>query len=176
MEKIELQPLTEHEKYITEKNHPLIYAFLHRCGYSVDEYYGIAAEGYVKGVQAHCRKPERKGRHTLAFICWQYMRAELRNYFKIQKAQKRIPVENIISLDTEHSYEFAGNSSPEIDLLEIELTKQLMENLSIKQRRITELKLIGYENKEIYHHLNISRTTYYRELQRIRVELEKVIS
>lgn len=176
MGKFELQPLTEQEKHITEKNHSLVYAFLHRYGYIVDEYYGIAAEGYVKGIQAYCRTMEREKQHTLAFVCWQYMRAELRNHFRNSKAKKRVPVEAIVSLDNDSGYEFTGNATLETEVMEIELTKQLMENLSVKQRRITELKLIGYENKEIYHHLNISRTTYYRELQRIRVELEKVIS
>ena len=36
------RPLTKEEKIFAEKNHNLIYGFLHKRGYSIEEYYQIA--------------------------------------------------------------------------------------------------------------------------------------
>ena len=60
-------------------------------------------------------------------------------------------------------------------LLEMRL-EELLENLSDVQRKITEMKMYGYNNKEIYLILEIKPSTYYKELQRINPVLEKMVS
>ncbi len=52
---------------------------------------------------------------------------------------------------------------------------EFLNGLSDTQRKIAQMKLDGYSNKEIYLSLEIRRSTYYVEMQRIKKTLEKVI-
>ena len=173
MENNKLQPLNNVEKRMSEEHHGLVYSFLHRHNYSIEEFYNIVIFGYLKGIQTHNRKEELHI-YPLAFICEQYMRAEITNHFRIQNAQKRKPTETIISLDADNTeaanlYNLVGGKSVEDELMESELLKELLENLSEVQCDILKLKLEGFSNKEVYLALEIPTSTYYKELDRIKV-------
>lgn len=181
MENHKLQPLSEHEKQQAENNHNLVYSFLHRHGYDMENCYDVVVFGYLKAIQVYNRREDLQKNYQLAFICEQYMRSEIGNYFRTETAQKRKPTENIISLDadyaeTENFYNCVGGKSAEVVLMEAESIGDILENLSETQRKITVMKIKGYENKEIYLILEIKPSTYYRELQRIRSVLEKLVS
>ena len=181
MENHKLQPLSEHEKQQAENNHSLVYSFLHRHGYDMENFYDVVVFGFLKGIQAYnCREDLRK-KYQLAFICEQYMRSEIGNYFRTENAQKRKPTKKIISLDADYAesenfYNCVGGKSGETVLMESESIGGILENLSETQRKITVMKIKGYGNKEIYLILEIKPSTYYRELQRIKAVLEKLVS
>lgn len=186
MENNKLQPLSEIEKRQAEEHHGLVYSFLHRHGYSIEEFYNIAIFGYLKGIQTYNRREDLKEKYQLAFICKQYMRAEIKDHFRVQNAQKRKPTETIISLDAEYSeledtsprcnlYDCVGGKSVEDELLESELLEEVLENLSEVQRDILKLKLEGYSNKEVYLSLEIPTSTYYKELDRIKVVFKGLV-
>lgn len=183
MENHKLQPLTEAEKKQAEESHNLLYSFLHRHGYSIEAYYNIAIFGYLKGIQIYNRREDLRNKYKLAFICEQYMRSEVGNHFKMENAQKRKPAENIISLDaeyteTENLYNCVpGNSAdPVSEIIEAELLAELLENLTGSQRKIAEMRMDGYKNKEIYLLLEIKPSTYYKEMQRIKAVLANLIN
>lgn len=181
MENHKLQPLTEHEKQQAEEHHGLVYSFLHRHGYELEKFYDVVIFGYLKAIQVYNRREDLRKKYQLAFICEQYMRSEIGNYFRTENAQKRKPTENIISLDadyaeTENFYNCVGGKSAEVVLMEAESIGDILENLSETQRKITVMKIKGYGNKEIYLILEIKPSTYYRELQRIKAVLEKLVS
>ena len=50
-----------------------------------------------------------------------------------------------------------------------------MENLSEVQRDILKLKLEGYSNKEVHLSLEIPTSTYYKELDRIKVVFKGLV-
>ena len=181
MEKCKLQPLSDFEKRNAEINHRLVFSFLHRHGYNMENAYDVAVFGFLRGIQVYnCREDLRKN-FQLAFICEQYMRAEMENYRRMENSKKRKPMEKIISLDADYAekenfYNCIGGKSAEDELLEAELMKNILENLSDVQRKITEMRVKGYGNKEIYLILKIKPSTYYRELQRIKSVLEKLVS
>ena len=171
-----LQPLSNIEKRQSEENQGLLYSFLHRHGYSIEEFYNIAIFGYLKGIQTYNRREDLRGKYQLAFICEQYMRAEIEDHFRVQNAQKRKPTETIISLDadyaeTENLYNCTGGKSAEDEVLELEKIAELLENLSDIQRKIITLKISGFNNKETILLLDMKRSTYYKELERIRSAL-----
>ena len=181
MENHKLQPLTEHEKQQAEEHHGLVYSFLHRHGYELEKFYDVVIFGYLKAIQVYNRREDLQKNYQLAFICEQYMRSEIGNYFRTETAQKRKPTENIISLDadyaeTENFYNCVGGKSAEVVLMESESIGYILENLSEIQRKITVMKVKGYGNKEIYLILKIKPSTYYRELQHIKAVLEKLVS
>lgn len=175
-----LQPLSEMEKRQAEENHGLVYSFLHRHGYSIEEFYNIAIFGYLKGIQIYNRREDLRKKYQLAFICEQYMRAEIKDHFRVQNAQKRKPTETILSLDanyseTESLYNLVGRKYVEDDLMETELLREISEKLSEVQRNILKLKLEGYSNKEVHLSLEIPVSTYYKELDRIKVIFEGLV-
>ena len=169
-----MQPLNDVEKRLSEEHHGLVYSFLHRHGYSIEEFYNIAIFGYLKAIQTYNRREDLRNKYQLAFICKQYMRAEVKDHFRVQNAQKRKPTETIISLDanyteTDNLYNLVGGKSVEDELMESELLEELLENLSEVQHDILKLKLEGFNNKEVHLSLEIPTSTYYKELDRIKV-------
>lgn len=180
MERNKLQPLTEREKRFIMENHNLVYSFLRKYGYSIEEYYNIAIFGLIKSAQAYCSRKDLQERFSFAHISYMYMRAEVNNHFKRERASKRKPMETIISLDadyaeTENLYNCTGEKSFETDIMMMETLKELLENLTELQRKITEMKLEGYSNKETYVTLRMKPSTYYKELERIKTALEKAL-
>ena len=50
----------------------------------------------------------------------------------------------------------------------MERVTELLSSLSATQRKIMEMKINGYGNKEIYSALEIRRSTFYAEIHRIK--------
>lgn len=180
MEKHKSEPLTEMEKRLAEENHNLVYGFLHQNKYSIEEYYNVAIFGYLKAIQAYCRIEEKQKKYSLSLLAWLYMRAEIGNHFRMENSQKRKPTDGIISLDAEYAemenmYNVVGIKSVEADVLEWELLNDIMENLSELQRKIAQLKINGYSNKEVYLLMGIKPCTYYKEMERMKTIVENLL-
>ena len=182
MGKYTLQPLTELERSQATENHNLIYSFLHRHGYDVENFYDVVIFGYLKGIQTYNRRKDLRNKYQLAFICERYMSAEIGNHFRAENAQKRKPTEKMISLDadyaeTENLYDCTGGKTadPESEIIGADLRAQLFENLTKSQRKITEMKMDGYDNKEIFLLLAIKPSTYYKEIKKIKLIMENLI-
>lgn len=180
MEKKALQPLTEMEKRMAEENHNLVYSFLHRHGYSIEEFYNVVIFGYLRGIQVYNRKEDIRKKYQLAFICERNMLAETKDYFRSQNSQKRKPMEITVSLDinyaeTDNIYNLVAGKSVEDEVLESKQVDEMMENLSEVQRDILKLKLEGYDNKEILSLLGIPSSSFYKEMNRIKVIMENMI-
>lgn len=168
-----LKPLTEKEKAYATYNHNLIYSFLHRFGYDIEDYYSIAVIGYLRAVQVYHRREELRKEYSFQCISYQYMRSEIGNYLKALKAEKRKPSEPLISLDAEYDdmenlYNCIGGKSLESEIMEAESITELLERFSGIQRNIIILKMEGYGNKEICELLEIGSTTFYKELRKIK--------
>ena len=178
MRESKLQPLTATEKKLAEENHNIIYAFLKQNGYSIEEHYNIAVFGYLKGIQAYHRQKETN--YDLFYLCWQYMRSEMGNHFRMENTMKRKPLETVLSFDAEYLkmenlYSRVGGKSLEDELMEQEELAELLDNLSEIQRKIAAMKMEGYQSKEIYVVLDLKPATYFRELQNIKAILENLI-
>ena len=157
-----MKPFTEVERELAEKNHNLVYEFLKSHKYDIEEYYNIAVMGYLKGIQKYYRRTERNI-SELPGICWNCMRSEMGNHFKMEKARKRQPVE--INQEAVHS--------AEDEAVTTELLNSVMENMTEQQQNIVALKILGYSNLEACLMLEINTSSYYRELERIRKLFEE---
>lgn len=178
---MKLERLTDSEKKFAEENHNLVYGFLHRYKYSIEEYYNVVVFAYLKSVQVYHRRKDLQNKCDFPFISWQYMRSAIGNHFRMENTQKRTAVYGIVSFDsdnddTENFYNCVGGKSAEDDVMEKILLEEAMKNLSDVQRKIAELKIDGYNNKEIYLMLQIPSSTFYNEMQRIRAAVEQIIS
>lgn len=176
MKKYKLENFTEEEKKLAEENHNLVYAYLHTYGYSIETYYNVVIFGYLKGIQVYCRREDLR---DMSFVCWQYMRSEMENHFKTETRQKRKPMESVLSLDADYNEEnlhnCVGGKTLEEEVLEEETVSELLEKLSEVQRKIAEMKMDGYGNKEIFLILEMPKSTFYKEMKRIKVVVENLL-
>lgn len=175
-----MEKFTKQEQRFAEENHNLIYKYLREHGYSIEEYYDVALFGFLKSVQAYHRKEKLKGNYNFSYIAYHYMRAELSNHFKKENAKKRKPVGIVLSLDADYAEEenlhnCIGGKSAEDEVMESEAIKEIMEILSDIQRKIISLRMDGFSNRDIFLFLEIKPTSYYKELHRIKSEIEKYI-
>lgn len=153
-----LKTFTEEEKRLAEKNHDLVYQFLKAHNYSMEDYYNTAVFGYLKGIQKYCRYIGNGTGNNLAGICWNCMRSEMKSHFKMETAKKRQLAEIIMT----------KVSSAEDEVIALEILKSVMENLTVRQQNIITLKLLGYSNTEISLMMEMSKSSYYKELENIR--------
>lgn len=153
-----LKTFTEEEKRLAEKNHDLVYQFLKSHNYNMEDYYNIVVFGYLKGIQKYCRYVGNNTENNLAGICWNCMRSEMKSHFKTETAKKRQPAEIIMT----------KVSSAEDEVIALEILKSVMENLTVRQQNIITLKMLGYSNAEICLMMEMSKSSYYRELENIR--------
>lgn len=180
---MKLEKLTESEKKFAEENHNLVYGFLHRYKYSIEEYYNVVIFGYLKAVQIYHRRKDLQNKYDFPFIAWQYMRSEIGHFFESERTQKRTLPEKSFSLNTEIKREdgtieicdVAGGKTAEDDVMEKMLIANIMENFTDVQRKIAELKIDGYSNREVYLLLEIPSSTYYMEMQRMKRVVDKLI-
>ena len=173
-----LEKLTEIEKNFATENHNLIYSFLHKKGYSIEEYYNVVIFGFLRAVEIYHRKPDIAGKYDFPYIAWQYMRAEIKDHVKKENANKRKLTENIINLDAESDdlenlYNTIGEKSAETNLMENVAFNEIVEKLSETQRKIARYKMNGFSNKEICIILKIPSSSFYAEMKRIRNILKK---
>lgn len=183
MDNYKLEPMTDFERKFATENHNLVYGFLHRYGYSLEDYYDVAIFGFLKAVQIYNRREDLRNKYDFPFISWQYMRSEIGNYSRMEGAKKRKPSEVVISLDAEYSETenlyncigAAGGKSPESEVLATERVTELLSSLSDKQRKIVEMKVDGYNSKEIFSALGMKSSTYYVEVKRIKKVLAEMI-
>ena len=82
----------------------------------------------------------------------------MKSHFKLETAKKRQPAEVIIK----------KIPSAEDEVIALEIFKSVMENLTVRQQNIITLKLLGYSNTEISLMMEMSKSSYYRELENIR--------
>lgn len=177
MEKYRLEPLSDLEKREAESNHGLVYKFLHKYGYSVEDAYSVAIFGYLKGIQIYNRREDLQKQYKLSVICYRCMRSELGNNYRMEQSQKRKPMEELLSLDAdcfdmENLYNSVGGKSLEAEYMETESFNQVMEKLTDKQRKIVKFKMDGYSNSEICAMTEIPSSTFYKEINRIKAILE----
>lgn len=182
MKKHALQPLTAQERTQAEENHNLVYSFLHRHAYSIEDFYNVVIFGYLKGIQVYNRREDLRNKYQLAFICERYMNAEIGNHFRTENAQKRKPAENIISLDADYAESenlynctCGKSANPESEIERMDLMTELFKHITEPQRKITEMKIDGYGNREIFSSLNIKPSTYYKEIKKIKLIMENLI-
>ena len=181
MKNHKLIPLSDYEKRVAEKNHNLVYSFLHRHRYSIEEYYNVVIFGYLKGIQIYNRREDLRNEFELAFICERYMLAEITNHFKIMNTQKRNPMETIVSLDANYTDEenlyncVGGKLLVEDEIIERELLAELLGNLSSIQQEIAKMRVDGYKNEEICLLLKIKPSTFYKELRLTKSTLESML-
>lgn len=167
--------LTEQERDFAEKNHNLIYSFLHKNRLEISEFYDSAVFGFLRAVATYHRKPGLKEKYEFYVIAWTAMRCDVHNEMD---SRRRRATHEAYSLDaaTEDGTPLSGFVKDVRDDFwqaeeEMELHRMLalfMEELTVRQRQQMIARLLGYKRKDIVMAQGISTSTYQTDSAAVR--------
>lgn len=182
MFKDSILPFTEEEQRQAEQYHNMIYSFLRKKHYPIDEYYDIAIWGYLRAIQEYNRNEELK-KYSISSLCYRYMHFEIVENARRNNTKKRKPDGGFTSLDMqlEDSKETFINTiiTPtleddffeEYDREEADRIKNILSTLTPLQREIAILRASGKPNSYILKKLHITPKQLSVELKKMRGEL-----
>lgn len=189
-----LHPLTEEQKVFAEINHNLVYQFLHRKNYSIEEYYNVVILDYVMACQMYMEREDLQEKYAFPVIAYMRMSSAISNYFKAQNCQCRKPERGTVSIE-QLSDPDIGTGKPDIgtgkepasdnlDTLEkiirVEQDEHFIENILLllpeRQGKIVLYLMDGYKEQEIYKFLGIGRKIYRSDMEEIREALENLVN
>lgn len=176
-------PLTEYEKKLAEQCHDMVYIYLKKHYYDIEEYYDIAIMGLLAGVQQWNRSKEVKEKYSISTICSRNIHGAIATHLRDENRQKRKPSGGFISLDLqlEDNTESFINSiiTPTLEdeffeeydrQEEADRIKDILSTLTPLQREIAILKAGGKPMHYISKKLHISLKSINEEMKKARGE------
>lgn len=170
---------TEKQK-LAEDNHKLIYSWLNSRHLNVDEWYDIAALGYMKAVNTYSRESNSK------FSSWAYKLMDqersmyLRKYYshlRLHRSRATNQFATFVSLDNEitdypesSSYHEIVDSNIELEKTSVYMVdiKENLKYLSLSELKVLKLRMMGYTLQNIGEILGISYIVSQRRAQKIK--------
>lgn len=170
-----MEQLTKQQQDLVEKNHNLIYGFIHNHKLNVEEYYDILAIAVCKAA-----KMFDGNKSDFSTYAYNAMKKELYKYWRHINRQKFIPDEMILSYNAE--YDNSSNEGRSINLMDYLMDKhsthdivignmmseKLISMLKDSEKKVAQYLLIGMQQSEIAKILNCSRQNVNFVIQQIR--------
>lgn len=146
-------PLNDTQRIFAEKNHNLVYKFLHEKNLPASEYYDIVIFGYLRAVQRYLSEPNLAG-HSFATVAWRAMESEIVN--APRTARRRFRVIRFVRPRQTYAGHLTQRSTPTVTdeeaLRESELAlllHALAKRVTPQQMEIIRLRAKGYQTNEI---------------------------
>lgn len=182
-----LHPLTEEQKAFAEIYHNLVYQFLRRKNYSIEEYYNVVILDYVMACQMYLEREDLQEKYDFPIIAYMRMNSAISNYFKAMNCQCRKSEHGIVSMEELTDSKSGTGKEPASDNLDVleriiqsEQDVQFMENILLllpeRQGKIVLYLMDGYKEREIYKLLGIGRKIYRSEMEKIKDALENLVN
>ena len=154
-------PLNDTQRIFAEKNHNLVYKFLHEKNLPASEYYDIVIFGYLRAVQRYLTDPNLAG-YSFATVAWRAMEGEVVNTHRTDK--RRFRVIRFVRPRQSYTGHLTRRSTPTVTdeevLRESEvalLLHALAKRVTPQQMEIIRLRTKGYQTNEIAQMQNTSR-------------------
>lgn len=171
--------MTDEQKKIVEENHKLIFDYLWRHHYPIEEYYDLAAIGLCKAAMTYDGESSKFS--TYAYTC---MRNEIIRYQQKWHRGKAIPDGLILSIDmpvleNEESSTLANTLASSIDIEgeiinDITVT-DIMSKLNDREKTVVYLRMRDYSYRQIAKVLGVSCTRVGHIINEIRAKILKII-
>lgn len=182
-----LHPLTEEQKAFAEINHNLVYQFLRRKNYSIEEYYNVVILDYVMACQMYMEREDLQEKYDFPIIAYMRMNSAISNHFKARNCQCRKPEQGMESLEQLRDSESGTGKEPAADnldtlekIIQAEQDEHFIENILLllpeRQGKIVLYLMDGYKEREIYKFLEIGRKIYRSDMEEIRDALENLFN
>ena len=153
-------PLNDTQRIFAEKNHNLVYKFLHKKNLPASEYYDIVIFGYLRAVQRYLTDPNLAG-YSFATVAWRAMEGEVANTRRTDK--RRFRVIRFVRPRQSYTGHLTRRPTPtetdEEALRESEvalLLHALAKRVTPQQMEIIRLRTKGYQTNEIAQMQNTS--------------------
>lgn len=164
--------LSDVERRFASEHHQLIYGFLNKHALAEDEYYGVAALGFLRAVHSYLTKAELR-RFSFSTIAYRAMSQSVSQYRRSLKRQ--VGFADALSLDTggiDGRPLATGLSAAEraayTELEEDMLLHALIKKLPPGHSEVVRLRLLGYGIHEIAQRQAVSDKTMRKLLRQIR--------
>ena len=182
-----LHPLTEEQKAFAEIYHNLVYQFLRRKNYSIEEYYNVVILDYVMACQMYLEREDLQEKYDFPIIAYMRMNSAISNYFKAMNCQCRKSEHGIVSMEELTDSKSGTGKEPASDnldtlekIIQAEQDEHFMENILLllpeRQGKIVLYLMDGYKEREIYKFLGIGRKIYQSDMKEIRDALENLVN
>ena len=153
-------PLNDTQRIFADKNHNLVYKFLHEKNLPASEYYDIVIFGYLRAVQRYLTDPNLAG-YSFATVAWRAMEGEVVNTHRTNK--RRFRVIRFVRPRQSYTGHLTRRSTPTVTdeeaLRESEvalLLHTLAKRVTPQQMEIIRLRTKGYQTNEIAQMQNTS--------------------
>ena len=173
-----IRPLTEAERKFAEENYCLISRFLRYSRLDQEEFYDIAALGYLLSVEIYLNNAELRKKCCFKAVSYMYMRRAVYRYCRQQKAMKRCSADGKdTSFEVMENYiEKSAYYAESYSSLECrEAVKQIESSLTAEQRKIFRDRIKGYSLKEIAENIKVDPKRVYQQFGKIKNVAAKVM-
>ena len=161
-----LLALTDDQRRFAAENHNLIYCYLHEQGRAVDDYYDIAALGFLSAVKRYLTRPELR-RYAFSTIAWRSMKQSIASFHRAEARREA----------AEQRYKETVQATAPDPMAELEarlILHDLVSTASRSQYEMMALRSQGYSIAETAHSLGIAPRrvrSLLRELYRVYLKL-----
>lgn len=153
--------LTPYEREFAEKNHNVIYAYLHDRKLNVEEYYEVVLLDYIRAVRRYNRE-KRLQKYSFCTMAWKCMDTACGNYWRKKRRKHDHEImsldagyqENVESLHDAFEDKSWDNVWDEIETLDC--IKGIVMRLTDTQIRQLELLYVGYNCREVAEILGVN--------------------
>lgn len=164
--------LSDSERQFASEHHQLIYGFLNKYALAEDDYYGVAALGYLRAVHKYLTKAELR-RFSFSTIAYRSMLQSISQYRRSLK--RSVCAVGALSLDTGgiggHPLDPGLSTAERAAYMEMEenlLLHALVKKLPPGHSEVVRLRLLGYGIHEIAQRQAVSDKTIRKLLRQIR--------
>lgn len=165
--------LTSEEQRFAAEHHRLIPAYLIRRGLPIDEYYTVAALGYLDAVHRYCSQPALQ-RHAFSTVAGWAMRQSVSHDLRARHG-RRHRIETV-SLETGGVDGMPLTGIPDRDeeqeIEKLLLLHALSTSITAQQFKLVRFRLAGYSVREIAAFQKTSEKRVRTQLRKVRWILE----
>lgn len=181
-----LHPLTEEQKAFAEINHNLVYQFLHRKNYSIEEYYNVVILDYVMACQMYLEREDLQEKYAFPVIAYMRMNSAISNHFKAKNCQCRKSAHGTVNMEELTDPKSGTGKEPASDnldtlekIIQAEQDEHFIENILLllpeRHGKIVLYLMDGYKEREIYKSLGIGRKIYQSDFGEIKDVLQNLL-
>lgn len=181
-----LHPLTEEQKVFAEINHNLVYQFLRRKNYNIEEYYNVVILDYIMACQMYLERGDLQEKYDFPIIAYMRMNSAISNHFKAKNCQCRksahgtVSIEQLSNPDIGTGKEIASDSLDILErIIQSETDEHFIEDILLllpkRQGKIVLYLMDGYKEREIYKFLGIGRKIYQSDMEKIKDTLDNLL-
>lgn len=131
--------MTAEQRQFAAERHNLIYTFLQEKGWSVSEYYDIAAFGFLRAVRRYLTEPAL-AHYAFSTIAWRAMSQSIASFCRAEARQREVE---------QRYFETLAPATDPFEELESSLFLHDLASVSTdEQYKLAELRLQGYSIAE----------------------------